>query len=71
MPEYAQENCSDLGTAPCAVPKINYNIRYRLTLKCKMTRPMRQLLAHMLRQFAKDGENRGVSAFADINGFEE
>jgi primosomal protein N' (replication factor Y) len=71
MPEYAQENCSVLGPAPCAVPKINYNFRYRLTLKCKMTRPMRQLLAHMLRQFAKDGENRGVSAFADINGFEE
>ena len=71
MPEYAQEAASVLGPAPCAVPKINYNFRYRLTLKCKMTRPLRQLLAHMLRQFAKDGANRGVSAFADINGFEE
>ena len=71
MPEYAQENCVVLGPAPCAVPKINYNYRYRLTFKCKMTRPLRQLLAHMLRQFAKDGANRGVSAFADINGFEE
>ena len=71
MPEYAQEAASVLGPAPCAVPKINYNFRYRLTLKCKMTRPLRQLLAHMLRQFAKDGTNRGVSAFADINGFEE
>ena len=71
MPEYAQENATVLGPAPCAVPKINYNFRYRLTMKCKMTRPMRQLLAHMLRQFAKDGANRGVSAFADINGFEE
>ena len=71
MPEYAQEAASVLGPAPCTVPKINYNFRYRLTLKCKMTRPLRQLLAHMLRQFAKDGANRGVSAFADINGFEE
>ncbi|MBQ7817885.1 MAG: primosomal protein N' [Oscillospiraceae bacterium] len=71
MPEYSQDNCVVLGPAPCAVPKINYNFRYRLTLKCKMTRPLRQLLAHMLRQFAKDGANRGVSAFADINGFEE
>ena len=71
MPEYAQENCMVLGPAPCAVPKINYNFRYRLTFKCKMTRPLRQLLAHMLRQFALDGANRGVSAFADINGFEE
>ncbi len=71
MPEYARENATVLGPAPCAVPKINYNFRYRLTMKCKMTRPMRQLLAHMLQQFAKDGANRGVSAFADINGFEE
>jgi len=71
MPEYAQENAAVLGPAPCAVPKINYNFRYRLTFKCKMTRPLRQLLAHMLRQFALDGANRGVSAFADINGFEE
>ena len=71
MPEYAQENSTVLGPAPCAVPKINYNFRYRLTLKCRMDRPMRQLLAHMLQQFARDGANRGVSAFADINGFEE
>ena len=71
MPEYAQENSAVLGPAPCAVPKINYNFRYRLTLKCRMDRPMRQLLAHMLQQFARDSANRGVSAFADINGFEE
>ncbi len=71
MPGYAQESCSVLGPAPCAVPKINYNFRYRLTLKCKMTRPLRLLIAHLLRQFALDGANRGVSAFADVNGFEE
>ena len=68
---YAQEVCQILGPAPCAVPKINYNYRYRLTLRCRMTRTLRLLLAHLLRQFAKDGSNRGVSAFADVNGFEE
>ena len=68
---YAQENCQILGPAPCAVPKINYNFRYRLTLRCRMTRPLRSLLAHLLRQFMLDKSNRGVSAFADVNGFEE
>ena len=29
---------------------------------------MRQTVAHFLRQFAKDGANRGVSVFADVNG---
>ena len=71
QPQYAAEKCRILGPAPCAVPKINYNFRYRLTLRCAMTRQLRLLIAHLLRQFSKDGANRGVSAFVDINGFEE
>ncbi len=70
QPKYRQEICSVLGPAPCAVPKINYNFRYRLTLRCKMSRPLRLLLAHLLRQFSQDRENRGVSAFINVNGFE-
>ena len=70
QPGYAQEHCSVLGPAPCPVPKINYNYRYRLTLRCKMTKALRLLLAHLLRQFSQDRENRGVSAFIDVNGFD-
>ncbi len=69
-PPYTSEICTVLGPAPCPVPKINYNFRYRLTLRCHMTRQLRQLLAHLLRQFAADRENRAVSAFADVNGFD-
>ncbi len=68
--DYEKELCEVLGPAPCAVPKINYNFRYRLTLRCRMTKPLRTLLAHLLRQFSQDRENRGVSAFIDVNGFE-
>ena len=70
LPEYKEEQCTVLGPAPCTVPKINYNFRYALTLRCRMTKPLRQLLAHLLRQFALDGSNRGVSAFADVNGYD-
>ena len=69
-PQYMTENCTVLGPAPCAVPKINYNFRYRLTLRCRMTKQLRLLLAHLLRQCSLDKENRGVSAFADVNGFD-
>ena len=69
-PAYSQPDGAVLGPAPCAVPKINYHFRYRLTVRCRMTRPMRLLIAHLLRQFAMDKENRGISAFADVNGFE-
>ena len=69
-PQYQNNPCTVLGPAPCAVPKINYNYRYRLTLRTRLTKEMRQLLAHLLRQFARDGANRGVSAFIDVNGVE-
>lgn len=70
QPEYASEPCTVLGPAPCPVPKINYNFRYRLTMRCHMSRQLRLLLAHLLRQFGKDGANRGVSAFVDVNGYD-
>jgi len=66
QPAYQTEHCTVLGPAPCPVPKINYNYRYRLTLRCNMTKNLRL----MLRQFAQDKENRGVSAFIDVNGYE-
>ena len=59
-----------LGPAPCAVPKINYNFRYRLTLRGKLTRQVRGVIAHLLQQFSQDKLNRGVSAFADVNGYD-
>ena len=67
---YKEETCTVLGPAPCAVPKINYNFRYRLTLRCHMSRNLRLLIAHLLRQFSQDKMNRKVSAFADVNGLE-
>ena len=69
-PVYQVENCTVLGPAPCAVPKINYHFRYRLTLRCRMSRNLRLLIAHLLRQFSQDKMNRKVSAFVDVNGLE-
>lgn len=70
LPNYADVQCTVLGPAPCPVPKINYHFRYRLTLRCCMDKKLRLLLAHLLRQFAKDGANRGVTAYIDVNGNE-
>ena len=67
---YREIVCKVLGPAPCFVPKINYNFRYRLSLTCEMSKPLRLLLAYLLRQFSQDKENRGVSAFIEVNGFE-
>ena len=69
-PAYASEQAACLGPAPCPVPKINYHYRYRLTVNCRLTKPLRELIAWLLREFGKDKQNRGVSAFADVNGYE-
>ena len=65
-----EEKYSVLGPAPCVVPKVNYNYRYQLTLRCHMTRPLRQLLAALLRKFSQDKANRGVNAYIDVNGYD-
>ena len=67
---YSDEQCAVLGPAPCVVPKVNYNFRYQLTLRCRMSKPLRQLLSYLLRQFSKDQANRGVNAFIDVNGYD-
>ena len=56
-----------LGPAPAGVAKVNNRYRYRLTLMCKNTRRMRELVAWLLRRAMEDRENRGVSVSADIN----
>ena len=67
---YSDEQCAVLGPAPCVVPKVNYNFRYQLTLRCRMTKSLRQLLAYLLQQFCRDKANRGVNAFIDVNGYD-
>ncbi len=70
LKEYGEGQSVLLGPAPCPVPKINYNFRYRLTLRGKLTKPLRAMIAHLLQQFSVDKLNRGVSAFADVNGYD-
>ncbi len=70
QPPYTAEWCRVLGPAPCPVVKVNYRYRYRLTVNCRLTRPLRQLLAHLLRQFAKDPMNRGTGVYVDVNGYD-
>ena len=70
LPDYNGTNCAVLGPAPCPVPKINFHYRYRLTLRCRMDKPLRGLLAHLLRQFSQDRQNRNITAFIDVNGYD-
>ena len=56
-----------LGPAPAAVAKVNNRYRYRLVLSGHNRRPLRELIAHLLRAARQDRENRGVTLWADCN----
>ena len=65
---YHAEQVDLLGPAPAQVARVNYHYRCRLTLSCRNTRTLRQLVAHLVREFAK--KTRDVGLYADINGVE-
>jgi len=58
------------GPSPAAITKINNTFRYRILLHGSNQRPLRQLLSHLLRLFAKDKVSKGVTAFIDVNSYE-
>ncbi len=67
---YRAEQVKILGPAPAQVARLNYVYRCRLTLSCKNTRSLRQLLSHLMREFAKNKNYRGVGVYLDVNADE-
>ncbi|MDR2421394.1 MAG: primosomal protein N' [Oscillospiraceae bacterium] len=65
-----ESGVSVLGPAPASIMRVNNRYRYRITLMCKATKRVRETVAHTVREFSKDGKNRGVSVHADIDPFE-
>lgn len=56
-----------IGPAPYAVARVNRKYRYRVTLLCHETKPIRQILADLLCHYNTDTAYKGVSVFADAN----
>ena len=59
-----------LGPAPAPVARINNKFRFRLTLQCANSKPLRLELARLVQAFSKEKENRGVWVYVDVNGYE-
>ncbi len=67
---YAEQQVRILGPAPHRIPRVNFVYRHRLTLLCKNTRALRQLLSHLMVEFRKDKTHRDIGVYADVNGNE-
>ena len=59
-----------LGPAAAPVLKVNNRFRYRCTLVGRNDRETRERISWLLKTFARRGENRGISLFADCNALE-
>ena len=59
-----------LGPAPAPVARINNRFRFRLTLLCVNSKPLRLELSRLVQSFSKEKETRGVTVYVDVNGYE-
>ncbi len=65
--EYASLPIRILGPSPALVVKVSNKYRYKLIIKCRNTRPFRQLLSSVLKSFGSNREFSKVTAYADMN----
>lgn len=56
-----------LGPAPAIIPKVSNKFRYRLLVNCCNDKGVRETIAHVLKEFARDNKNRGVTVIADAD----
>jgi len=64
------EDIKLLGPAPAVVPKVSNKYRYRLLVNCTNSKKVREIIAHTVREFMRDGLNRGVTVFADADTYD-
>lgn len=56
-----------LGPAPAKLAKANNKYRYRLIIKCKNTKRLREMISKTLIDISKQKEYKNTTVFADIN----
>ena len=70
-PPYDERNVSVLGPAPASVVKIAQRYRYRVSVIGENNKHLRQLLAHMMKEFSRRSENRRMQVYVDCNLMDE
>lgn len=57
-----------LGPSPCTLERINNRYRYRLIIKCRVSKTFHQMITSVMTDFFKDRRFAEVRVSADING---
>ena len=60
-----ERNARVIGPAPYVIVRVNNKYRYRVTVMCRESKQIRQILADILCHYNTDTAYKGVSVFAD------
>ena len=66
-PRWAETRVVIMGPAPASVVRVMNRYHYQLTLLAKNSRPLRDLLASLLKWFSKEKINAHITACVDVN----
>ncbi len=56
-----------IGPSPCSIAKMNGLYRYKMLIKCKADKALRELLREVLQKFYQEKEHKSIIVSTDIN----
>ncbi len=65
--DYSDQPMRVLNPAPALIGKVNNKYRYKLIIKCRNNKRFREMISHLLIQFAGNRKFSSVTVFADVN----
>ena len=65
--DYPEQPMRVLGPSPALVAKVSNKYRYKLVMKCRNNKRIRELVSRLLVWFPSEKRHSGVTAFADMN----
>ena len=68
--EYKELKIVDLGPTPSKISKNNKNYRYRLAIKCKNCKKIRNMITEILKNIGKIKEYKDISISVDLNPYD-
>ena len=65
-----REDVTVLGPAAATVSKVNNRFRYKVTLKCKNDKMIREAVSRVIRQASRKNEFRRIAVYGDLGHFD-
>ncbi|MGN0453207.1 MAG: primosomal protein N', partial [Ruminococcus sp.] len=64
--EYKELPIRALGPSPALVSKVNNKYRYKIIIKSRNSKALRELISSLLKEFGKDKKYQNVTVYADL-----